>query len=161
VLERLVGGNPDAPEARRFSGEHQKKLREMIERIVLAPSAEDHNKIAERQWREEQQAFAAAAASPDWQPASAGGDGLAADSSHAAERSSADGDGSSASPAAAPVSNDKLRDNNPTPAPPPLSDVESMRRTNENAAAALQRSGYLKREEPWMTTWKNSPWGQF
>jgi hypothetical protein len=146
-LERLVGGNPDAPEARRFSGEHQARLRRLIEKTVLTPSATEHEDIAARQWREEQQALAAASDNWTWQSAPVGSQ-LAAASSPAAERSSAGGDGSSASPPAAPAA----------PPQPPLSDVESMRQTNENAAAVLQRSGYLKRDEPWMDVWKRSPW---
>lgn len=65
--QALVSAPP--PAEVRFSGEHQKKLREMIEKVVLQPSADDHIAIAERQWREEQQALAAASDNWTWQVA--------------------------------------------------------------------------------------------
>jgi hypothetical protein len=49
ALERMAGGNPTAPSQQRFPGEHKKKLREMIAKVVLQPSAVDHER--RRKWR--------------------------------------------------------------------------------------------------------------
>jgi hypothetical protein len=117
ALEKMCGGNPDAPSQQRFSGEHQRKLRALIEKTVLAPSADDHVAIAERQWREEQQALAAAMPDWKWQPAPVG---LAA-VAPAAERSSAGGDSLAAPLPAAPVApppQQTTRENKPSNPPP-------------------------------------------
>ena len=83
ALERMVGGNPDAPaREQRFGADHQAKLREMIARVVLTPSAVDHEREAALMWKEEQMALAAALPDWTWQPAPAS---LAAVSSHAAD----------------------------------------------------------------------------
>ena len=74
----LVSAPP--PAEVRFSGEHQKRLREMIQKVVLAP--DDPADEALRSWRDEQQAILAAggdiaaAAPPDWKPAPVGGASL-------------------------------------------------------------------------------------
>ena len=59
ALERMVGGNPEAPAQQRFSGEHQKKLREIIAKTVLAP--EPQEQVAARMWQDEAAAIAGAA----------------------------------------------------------------------------------------------------
>jgi hypothetical protein len=60
---------PAPPAEVRFSGEHQAKLRRLIEKTVLTPSADDHIAIAERAWKDEQMALAAASDNWTWQPA--------------------------------------------------------------------------------------------
>jgi hypothetical protein len=46
----------------------------------------------------------------------------------------------------------------PPPARSPETDSEWHARVNARAAMILARSGYLKREQPWMDVWKRSPW---
>jgi hypothetical protein len=60
--QALVSAPP--PAEVRFSGEHQAKLREMIRKVVLTPSATDHEREAALMWKDEQMALAAA--SDNW-----------------------------------------------------------------------------------------------
>jgi hypothetical protein len=67
-LERMVGGNPASPPAEaRFGNDARKRLRELIERTVLAPSIEDPDEIERMRdihAREELAAIVAAAPEP-------------------------------------------------------------------------------------------------
>jgi hypothetical protein len=109
--QALVSAPP--PAEVRFSGEHQRKLRAMIEKTVLAASATEHADIAERQWRDEQQALAAALPDWRWKPAPAGGDGLAAATPSAAGGDASGGGVLGSSPSRAPAGGP------PATAPPP------------------------------------------
>lgn len=149
ALERMVGGNPDAPSQQRFSGEHQKRLRELIEKTVLAPSFDEDEREAELMWREEYAAFLAAGGNADsWKPAPASGNGLAV-----VAPSAADGDASGGG--VLPPSPSRAPDH---PPPRAETDAEWHARVNARAAENVARSGYLKREEPWMDVWRASPW---
>jgi hypothetical protein len=81
-LERLLGGDPERPATVFSDGEARAKLKRLIEKTVLADSAVDHERDAERAWRDEQACIAAAggdvaaAAPPDWKPAPVGGASL-------------------------------------------------------------------------------------
>jgi hypothetical protein len=134
-LEKLCGGQPDAPnEARRFSGEHQARLRRLIERTVLAPSATDHVAIAERQWREEQQALAAALPDWTWKP-------LAAGSATAASGDASDSGALPPPPSRAPAGDHPLLVEPPPPAQ--TSNQPPLPKRGEIPAH------YLKQDEPW------------
>jgi hypothetical protein len=67
-LERMVGGQPDAPTSR-FDGKARERLRQLIERTVMAGEVDVAECMADIREREEMAAIVAAA--PDgWKPAS-------------------------------------------------------------------------------------------
>ena len=114
----LVSAPP--PAEVRFGPDHQKRLREMIERVVLTPSAAEHEDIAARQWKDEQMSLAAASDSWTWQPAPVG---LAVVSSPAADGRAQDGGSPSPASPAAPVASSPPqqtipRENKPSNPPP-------------------------------------------
>jgi hypothetical protein len=106
----------------------------LIERTVLAPSATDHVAIAERQWREEQQALAAALPDWTWKP-------LAAGSATAASGDASDSGALPPPPSRAPAGDHPLLVEPPPPAQ--TSNQPPLPKRGEIPAH------YLKQDEPW------------
>ena len=111
--EKALVSQPPPAETR-FSEPHKAKLREMIERIVLAPRPEDHERDAERAWRDEYQAIVAAGGNVEAASKPAGSDAWS--------------DGAVAHPALSPAA--------PAAGPPQRreTDIERMNRVNATPA---------------------------